>query len=170
MTEHDPSLCKTCQQHDFDEFRHLCVHESIDLNEQLKNAFKITSWPRWDYEMDDATLIFSDEGKPQVICHMQVAGSTLGDTWQWSWSNPHTPMPCRSKLDLVHAFGHEKQCSRMTESFLPNDEFVGWECAGIANHLLGGIGVYRCPSSGSKRDDHLLDAVYVVILSAEFVH
>jgi len=57
----------------------------------------------------------------------------------------------------------------MTKAFLPNDEYVGWECVSIANHLLGGIGGYRCPSGDTKRDDGLVDALYFVILSASFV-
>lgn len=170
MTSHDPNLCNTCRVDDYDQFRHNCVHESIDLNDQLSKHSKITSWPRWDYQMDDATLIFSAEGKQQVLCRMQVVGSTMGDTWQWSWSNPHQPEVCRLKMCAVHELGEEKHWDRMTTAFLPNDEYVGWECAGVANHLLGGIGVYRCPSSDSKRDDHLVDAVYVVILSADFMN
>jgi hypothetical protein len=70
---------------------------------------------------------------------------------------------------VVHELGEEKDWDRLTTLFLPNDENVGWECASIANHLLGGIGAYRCPDSDSKRDDNLVDAVYVAILSARFV-
>jgi hypothetical protein len=70
---------------------------------------------------------------------------------------------------VVHELGTDRGWDRLDTPFLPNDEYVGWECAGIANHLLGGLGVYRCPNSDSQRDDDLIDAVYVVILSAQFV-
>jgi hypothetical protein len=70
---------------------------------------------------------------------------------------------------VVHELGAEKQWDNLTTSFLPNDEHIGWECVSIASHLLGGIGVYRCPTSESQREDNLVDAVYVVILSAAFV-
>jgi len=166
---HDQSLCNVCLLEGYEEFRHTCVHESIDLNAALKETYKISSWPRWDYQMEDATLIFSKDGQARVICDMEVAGSTEGDTWEWSWGNAHTPESCRSRMCAIHELGTEKNWTRLNTLFLPNDEYVGWECAGIANHLLGGIGVYRCPSSNSQRDDNLVDAVYVVVLSARFV-
>lgn len=163
------TLCEVCLQKEYEEFRHTCVHESIDCNARLNETYKLGTWPRWDYQMDDATLIFSKDGEARVICDVEVAGSTEGNTWEWSWGNATMPQSCRSRMCAIHELGTEKNWTRLNTLFLPNDEYVGWECAGIANHLLGGIGVYRCPTSDSKRDDHLVDAVYVVILSARFV-
>jgi hypothetical protein len=48
----------------------------MDLNKVFLETYKITSWPRWDYQMEDATLIFSKDGKPQVFCEMEVVGSS----------------------------------------------------------------------------------------------
>jgi hypothetical protein len=169
MNTHTPETCAVCIHTEYDEFRHICIHESIDKNEELKKVYKLFTWPQWDYQMEEAKLIFSQDGKPRVICQMQIAGSTQGDTWEWSWGNPGTLEVCRSKMCVVHELGEQKQWERLTTLFLPNDEYVGWECAGVANHLLGGLGVYRCPTSDSKRTDGLVDAVYVVILSATFV-
>lgn len=141
----------------------------MDQNKAMMEIYKISNWPRWDYEMEDSTLTFSKDGKPRVVCQMQVAGSTAGDTWQWSWSHPNTPSISREHMCVVHELGTAKQWERLNSSFLPNDEYVGWECASIASHLLGGIGVYRCPTSDNTREDGLVDAVYVVVLSAKFV-
>ena len=169
MKAHSSATCSVCMHETYEEFQHTCLHEAIEMNRVIKETHKLSIWPRWDYQMDDATLIFSQDGKPRIVCAMEVAGSTRGDTWQWSWGNPHLPEACRSRTSIVHDYGQERNWERMTKLFLPNDEYVGWECASIANHLLGGMGVYRCPNSDSKWDDHLMDAVYVVILSAEFV-
>ena len=169
MSTHKTILCETCSLKPFEEFKHTCVHECMDLNKAMMETYKLGHWPRWDYQMEDATLVFSRDGKPQVICDMQVVGSTEGDTWEWSWGNAHLPEACRSRMCVVHELGEEKDWDRLTTLFLPNDENVGWECASIANHLLGDIGAYRCPDSDSKRDDNLVDAVYVAILSARFV-
>ena len=53
--------------------------------------YKIGTWPRWDYSMDNGTLIFSERGKAKVICEMQVVGSAQGESWEWSWGNENYP-------------------------------------------------------------------------------
>jgi hypothetical protein len=138
----------------------------MDQNKVWIEKFRVNSWPRWDYSMEDATLTFSDEGRAKVICQIEVAGSTTPESWEWAWGNPNFPITCRERMGLVHAFGEEKEWDRLTTLFLESDEYVGWECASVASHVLGGIGVYRCPSSDGGPED----AVYVVVLSAEFVN
>jgi hypothetical protein len=48
----------------------------MDLNEECENRFRIGHWERWYYDLDTATLSFSDRGVPQVIAEIQVVGST----------------------------------------------------------------------------------------------
>ena len=166
MAEHDRHLCENCLQDEYESFSHICFHESMAHNDVLKEKYRMGKWPRWDYSMDDATLIFSEEGKAKVICSIEVAGSTTPDSWQWSWGNKNIPESCKKRMSEVRAFGEEKQWIRLTTLFLGSDQYVGWECATVASHILGGIGVYKCPSSGLTKQD----AVFVVILSAEFVN
>jgi hypothetical protein len=64
----------------------------------------------------------------------------------------------------VKTFGAEKQRERLTTLFLTNDEYLGWECTAIANHVLNGTGGYRYASGGEG------NFVDVVILSARFVN
>jgi len=135
-------------------------------NKVWLKEYKIDDWPRWDYEMDDATLIFSENGKAKVICQIEVAGSTNPTSWEWSWGNENYPLTCRKRMEEVRTLGEEKQWDKLTSLFLEYDEYVGWECASIANHVLNGIGVYKCPSSEENKEN----AVYVVILSAQFVN
>jgi hypothetical protein len=91
----------------------------------MMETYRLGHWPRWDYQMDDASLIFSKDGKPQVICEMEVIGSTKGDTWEWSWGNSTLPEACRSRMYVVHELGEEKNWDRLTTLFLPHDEYVG---------------------------------------------
>jgi len=133
-------------------------------NEIWLAKYKIDDWPRWDYSMEEGTLTFSEEGKPKVICDMQVVGSTQGESWEWSWGNINFPIACRQRIQEVKAFGEEKQWEKLTSLFLENDEFLGWECVAISNHVLNGIAAYRCPS---RREG---DFIYLVILSSRFVH
>jgi hypothetical protein len=164
MGNHERHLCDACLKEEYADFKHTCVHESMAKNDIWLNKYKINDWTRWDYSMEDATLTFSDKGKPKVICDMQVVGSTEGDSWEWSWGNITYPIACRRRMNEVKVFGEEKQWSLLTTLFLTADEYLGWECAAIANHVLNGIGAYRCPSGGKG------DFMYVVILDSRFVN
>jgi hypothetical protein len=164
MGEHDRLLCTACTEEECEDFKHACIHESMAKNDIWLKKYKIMDWPRWDYSMEDATLTFSEEGKVKVICDMQVVGSTCGNSWEWSWGNITYPMACRNRMDEVRVFGEEKEWGLLSTLFLTNDEYLGWACAAIANHVLNGIGAYRC-SSGPEGD-----FVYVVILASRFVN
>ena len=166
MSDHDRHLCELCLHKEYESFSHSCIHESMAQNKLWMEKYRIGDWPRWDYSMENATLIFSDQSKTKVICQIEVVGSTTPESWEWSWGNENFPLACRKRMGAVHAFGEEKEWERLTTLFLESDEYVGWECASVASHVLNGIGVYRCPSSGGSKED----AIYVVILSAQFVN
>jgi hypothetical protein len=164
MSDHERHLCDACSSEEYKDFKHDCVHESMDKNEVWLKKYKINDWPRWDYSMEESTLTFSEKGKAKVICDMQVVGSTKGNSWEWSWGNASLPPACSQRMHEVRTLGEEKQWGMLTNLFLENDGYLGWECASIANHVLNGIGTYRCPTGGKD------DFVYVVILASRFVN
>lgn len=159
---HDRNLCANCLKEEYEDFRHICVHESQDKNDDWFARYGVDSYPRWDYEMHDATLTFSGGTCGDLICKMQVVGSHHGSSWEWSWGNPNLPIECRTRMEEVRAFGEEKGWLRLSTLFLDYDGFVGWECVSIASHVLSAIGVYRC---GDEED-----AVWVAILSCAIAH
>ena len=79
-------------EEEFEIFRHESVHSLADLNDGCARAFRTTTWPRWDYDLDAGTLVFSDRGVPKVIASIQVVGTTSksSNTWLWSWANDNT--------------------------------------------------------------------------------
>jgi hypothetical protein len=166
MSEHERHLCDTCLQQEYETFSHDCIHESMAQNEVWLEKFRIGSWPRWDYSMEDTTLTFSEDGRVKVFWKIEVAGSTTPQSWEWSWGNENLPLACRTRMGKIYELGEEKQWERLTTLFLESDEYIGWECASVASHVLNGIGVYRCPTTDGDEED----AVYVVVLSAEFVN
>jgi len=42
-------------------YRHEAVHELMRLNEECKNAFQISKWQRWNYDLEEGTLTYSQE-------------------------------------------------------------------------------------------------------------
>jgi hypothetical protein len=131
----------------------------------VREIYKIRSWPRWDYSLEEATLTFSEDGKAKVICEIQAVGSVVGEEWEWSWGNSNLPNTCKSRMLAVKEFCSEKQWNKLTSLFLPSNEYLGWELASIAVHLLGGTGVYRCPDS--ETPEYFM---YLAILSSRFVN
>lgn len=164
MNKHDRQLCEACLQKEYEAYAHDRIHDLIDQNEVWFRDYKIKSWPRWDYSLEDATLTFSENGNAKVVCDIQAVGSVLGDEWEWSWGNKNLPETCKNRMQVVKEFGEEKQWSKLTSLFLPNDEYLGWELASVTVHLLGGTAVYRCPDSETPGY-----FMYLAILSSRFV-
>lgn len=45
----------------YPDWRHDAVHQLQDKNARLKAEFWLEDWPRYDYDVDAGTLIFSDQ-------------------------------------------------------------------------------------------------------------
>ncbi|HET8922901.1 MAG TPA: hypothetical protein VFN26_07870 [Candidatus Acidoferrum sp.] len=131
----------------FSEFRHEAVHELMRLNDLCEKEFRISSWPRWEYDFERATLTFSQESVPKVLASIQVVGTTSisRGTWLWGWANESLPSKVTSELERVRRFGKAERIAELTEAELPDDEYLGWEMTAIAARLLDAKGGYRCP-------------------------
>ncbi len=133
---------------EYEQFRHDAVDALTDLNEDCKRRYGITTWPRWDYDLDAGNLVFSDGGVAKVIASIQVVGSTsnMSHTWLWAWANESLPPNVTEQAREVRQFGIAEGLSRLTEPQLADDEFLGWEMTAIAARIVGAKGAYRCPA------------------------
>ena len=154
-------ICVTDQE--FKEYLHDSVHELIDLNDKYHKEFKIGSYARWDYDFDKATLTFSNEGVPGVIADIQAVGTIAHESksWLWSWNNESIPEHVKSSISAVREFGETHKILKLTEDYWAASEEDGWEMSAIANRILGGKGVYRCP------DDR--GFVFLILTKVSFV-
>jgi hypothetical protein len=148
----------------FLKYSHDATHELMRLNEKCDHEFHILSWPRYDYDLKDATLIFSKDGVPGVITSIQVVGTTSESegTWLWSWANDSLPSDVTEEMKTVRAFGESENVRELTEPRVADDEYKGWEMTAIATKLIGGKGAYRCPSN-----DGFIYFVYTDLAFAE---
>jgi len=165
MSTHERHLCHSCLQLEYETYAHDRVHESMDQNKAWFAKYQIDACPRWHYSLEDATLTFLEGGKVKVICDIQAVGSVVGDEWEWAWGNKNLPLACKSRMMDVKEFGEEKNWNKLTSLFLPSDEYLGWELASITVHLLGGIGVYRCPDRETPGY-----FMYLAVLTSRFVN
>jgi hypothetical protein len=164
MSSHEHHLCEACRQDEYDAFAHDRIHESIAQNDVWLKKYRIKSWPRWDYSLEEATLTFSKDGRAKVVCEIQAVGSVQGDSWEWSWGNANLPESCKHKMRAVEKFGRQKGWSKLTSLFLDSNDYLGWELSSVAVHLLGGTAVYRCPDSETPGY-----FMYLAILSSQFI-
>jgi hypothetical protein len=133
---------------DFVQFRHEAVHELMDLNKKCENGFRISAWPRWDYDLETGTLIFSENDVPKVIASIQVVGSSssASHTWLWGWANSSIPPHVCNRLSQVRSFGKTEGLTILTTDSTADNEYLGWEMAAITARVIGARGAYRCPS------------------------
>ena len=146
----------------FSTFLHEAVHRLKDLNEKCEEEFRISSWPRWNYDLDRGTLTFSQDGQPKVVAAIQVVGSTSlsSGTWLWGWANQSLPLCVTIEVEKVRAFGQLENLLELTQAMRPADELVGWEMTAVAAKLLGAKGAYRCPGENG--------VVYLIYTSVTF--
>ncbi len=134
------TVCDDC----FREFLHPIVHELMDKNKQFFERYGRHG--RWDWDDGAVTLTFSDPALSTVRIDVTVAGSTQGDSWQWSWANPNYPAHSKQDMEKIREFGETNGYDKLTSAFLDADEFTGWEMTAVAAHLLGAPGAYRFPT------------------------
>jgi hypothetical protein len=131
----------------FSKFRHKALHELMGLNKLCEKEYRISSWPKWEYDLDRGTLAFTQDGVPKVLASIQVVGTTSvsGGTWRWGWANESLTPKVTTQLAKVRAFGESENISELTNAELPDDEYLGWGMTAVAAKLLGAKGAYRCP-------------------------
>jgi hypothetical protein len=93
----------------YPDWRHDAVHQLQDKNARLKAEIRLGDWPRYDYDVDTGTLIFSDQGASKVIAEIQIVGTTSvkAGNWLWAWANSDCPSERVTDAELVRAFGEE---------------------------------------------------------------
>lgn len=134
---------------EFSQFRHESIHSLKRLNEANDKEFRIDSWPRYDYDLDRGTLIFSRDGIAKVVASILVAGTTSesAGTWLWSWGNAYLPESVSEPVKKVRDFGISEGIAELAEPYVPDDEYLGWALTAISAKIMDAKGAYRCPGN-----------------------
>ncbi len=128
----------------------------------LMRDFKLNEHKRWDWYQDRAELVFSNDGKPAVVCDIVFAGSLsrTSNTWLWSWANESHVDAVKAQLLDVRDFGEQRNFERLAGANWAANEVDGWEMTAIAAKFLGAIGAYRTPTENGF--------TYLVIIGARW--
>jgi hypothetical protein len=118
---------------------------------QLEEEFQLGNWPRYDWNQDEAQLVFSKEGVPRVVAEIQFVGSisTQSDTWMWSWGNDTIDGALAKSAAAVRAYGERNNLPQLITRLWHAHEVDGWEMTCITAFLTKAKGAYRSPSDDS---------------------
>jgi len=112
-----------------------------------EQEFDLESWEQYSVDPEAGTLTLSTEGKPGVVAHILVVGSTADEsgTWLWSWANSSMPESLSEPMTRVRQFGEDHGFDKLADPMWPGDETDGWEMAAAAAWILSAKGAYRAP-------------------------
>ena len=132
----------------FETWAHEALHDLIAKQDRLKAEFRLSDWPRYDYDLAAGTLVFSDEAGPKVQAEIQVVGTTGAKDWLWGWANDSLPSDRVEDVRRVKAFGVEHEIEELRSDYVEDDDLnqLGWDLTAIAVRLLDVPGAYRAPS------------------------
>lgn len=65
-----------------------CMHELELAQAELREKFRLGQQERWDFDVPNQSLVFSDGGKAQVRCGISLIYSAQASsgTVQWAWA------------------------------------------------------------------------------------
>ena len=131
----------------YPDWRHEAVHQLQEKNARLASEFRLGSWPRYDYDVDAGTLIFSENGVPKVIAEIQIAGTTSSKSgnWLWAWGSAHWPAQRIADAELVKAFGQKHGICEVTHEYVEDEDLnaLGWALTAVMVRVTNAIGAYR---------------------------
>jgi hypothetical protein len=138
----EPSWYRAWREDAFDQL--------LEKNRQLEAEFRLGHWERWDYRLDDATLVFSQDGKPQVTTAIQVVGSVVlrSGSWLWAWANQSLPDRVVEDAAASRRFGAQHAIAELTTERMEEGSLVelGWELAAVTARIAQSRGAYRAPT------------------------
>lgn len=136
----------------YEDWKHEAFHQLMDKQDVLRDQYGIGDYPRWDYDVDAGTLIFSDQGVPKVIADIQVVGTTGSKDWLWGLRNSHWPDHITHDLEKVWQFGLDNGIEELTTPYLEDEDLnaLGWEMTAVAVRVLDAVGAYRPQPDGKS--------------------
>jgi len=127
-------------------WRHEAVHQLQTKNARLDADFRLGEWPRWDYDLDAGTLVFSERGITRVVAEIQIAGSTSKNAgnWLWAWANESLPAALVTDSQTARGFGVEHGIGELTQECVTNGDLnaLGWELSAVAVRICNTLGAY----------------------------
>jgi Family of unknown function (DUF6882) len=129
----------------FEQLKSIAVAEMGAKQEALR--VKTGDHPRYDWNQDAGTIVFSGDGKVPIVADIQFVGDIDGGEWLWAWANDSIAANLRRDADAVRRFGADNGYALLTRARLSATEADGWDLAAVAMKVTGAEAVYRSPGT-----------------------
>ena len=132
---------------EFQDHTRQCYWQMRAQNDELEKQFKLSTFPRFDWDQWRGELVFSSAGTPAVVARIQVVGthSPKAGSWFWSWANTGLLESCRRAVLKTRKFGEERGVTRLLHPKWAAKESDAWEMSAITAKLNDAKGTFRCP-------------------------
>ena len=130
---------------DWDEFVSDANDYLDECSAYLEENFDIGHHDRFDWNQNNGTLIFSNDGVPTVMAKIQFVGSISleSNTWLWAWANDTVLDNVVDQMHVVREYGEDHDFEALYLEQWDGNEDDGWEMAAITAYLLEAEGAYR---------------------------
>jgi hypothetical protein len=137
----------------------------LERNAEMTSHYHFGQWATYVWDMDAATLTFSDKEQPRVVATVEFAGSyaRVPKTWMWSWANPSMSGAVTGRMHKVREHGRTHDIVPLYADHWHAPETHAHEMTAVTAYLLGARGAYRVPGSMPGT------TVYMVIMDAQWV-
>ncbi len=136
---------------DYLELLEASVAELQLKTEAHRGGWGLGEFDRWDMDMGQGDLVFSNRDGFTATCPAQVIGSLdgVGGTWMWAWANPSIPSPLKADSLKVKEYGEAHGIDQLTTPDFPADEMDAWRLTALAVKLCESQGAYRGPAGST---------------------
>jgi len=151
---HDSSTCEICRglpirgslsDDEFLVFLASCRNELAAKQETFQRRIQGAS--RWSYEMTDGTLTVGDSN-----FGMTPIGTYSSDhnSWLWAWANDEFPEVARAASARIQSLHTVTGFRVFIDPGIQASSADAQDFAAMAVHILGAIGLFRCPSEETR--------------------
>jgi hypothetical protein len=108
----------------------------------------LDSYGHWAIGQGELQIVFSNDGRPDLVADFQVVGSfsLITRTWLWAWDNGYLDPAEIRDIGRLRVFGEVRSLPRLTTPKWEATEEDAWDMTALAAYILGASAVYRAPA------------------------
>jgi len=133
---------------EFQDYLRQCNWAMRAQMDQNEKEFRLSTYPRFDWDQWRGELVFSAAGTPKVVARIQIVG-TLGSksgAWFWAWANSGVLEAVRQSVLRTRNYGNEQGIQRLIQPKWAAKESDAWEMTALTFRLTDAKGAFKCTS------------------------
>jgi len=121
-------------------------------NTALEERFALTRADRYDIDLENETVVFSEAGQPSVVARAVLIAtySFASRVWAWGGYNKNVPASVRRASAALADAVPQRDIWEVSTPVFATDEPTAWVLAALVCDRCGGQGVHRAPIEGGR--------------------